>query len=556
MTWWPAFLSRRPRRWVLLVRSGGVRLFQGRAVRGARGSGAGRGAPGPPVRDFPADEAGGAEFGRFLARAAPPPIHVLVDVIEEDFHREAVPHVFGRSRRAVLAARSARWFRDTPFVSVRREGRTKTGRRDDLVRFSAVVRPDRIAPWLDVLRKHDAPIAGIHSLPVLSACLLPPVGAGAGEVLLVTPSGERELRQTFFEDGRLILSRMASLPPDGGPGHRVRSIAAEIERFRDHLERSRRFPEGLKVRLIGEQPLLAELREAMGEDLGRMEGGFVEVREVGRRLGLRLPGRAADGGAPVNGEAADRLFAGLILRRPPPNDYAPAAALAAYRTRCAARWLAAAGAAFLVGGAAWGGLAWNHSFHLAAAAETLGRGASDYERRRLRERLPESKAAPGDVRLAVETAQGLGARRGRALPVFRAVSGVLAGFPDLRLQALEWYEVSDRDKWPEPPGGAPDDPSGGAADEASNGGAPFRSVPWERFRILHLRGRLDPFDGHYRSAADEVFRFAEALDAAPRLSRVEVLEAPRDPGGAGYRGPRAAGFEIKAILDVREDRDA
>ena len=547
MTWWPAFLSRRPGRWVLLVRSGGVRAFRGRGGRGNRG------APGPPVRDFPSDEAGRAELGRLLARAAPPAVHVLVDVIEEDFHREAVPHVFGRSRRAVLAARGARWFRDTPFVSIRREGRTKEGRRDDLVRFSAVVRPERIAPWIDVLREHDAPIAGVHSLPVLSARLLPPVGADAGETLLVTPSGDRELRQTFFEDGRLILSRMAPLPPaDGGPGHRVRGIAAEIGRFRDHLERSRAFPEGLKVRLIGEEPLLAELREAMDGGLDRTDVGFVDVREVGRRLGLRLPGRAADGGGPAaNGEAADRLFAGLLLRRPPPNDYAPAATLSVYRTRRAARWLAASGAALLVGGAVWGGFAWSRSLHLAEAAEVLGREALDYERRRLRERLPESKAAPGDVRLAVETARRLDARRGRALPVFRAVSGVLAGFPDLRLQALEWYEVSDRDEWPGADGGPPGEPG-----ESGDHDAPSDGVPWERFRVLHVRGRIEPFDGHYRSAADEVFRFAEALEAAPRLSRVEVLEVPQDPGRARYRGARTAGFEIKALLDVLGDRDA
>ena len=538
---------------MLLVRSGGIRVFRGRSTRGARG--AGRAPGGPPIRGFPADEAGRAEFGRLLARAAPPPIHVLVDVIEEDFHREAVPHVFGRSRRAVLAARSARWFRDTPFVSARREGRTKEGRRDDLVRFSAVVRPERIAPWLDVLREHDAPVAGVHSLPVLSACLLPPAGAGAGEALLVTPSGERELRQTFFEDGRLILSRVAPLPPEDGPGHRAPGIAAEIERFRAHLERSRRFPEGLKVRLIGEEPLLAGLREAMGEGRGGMDVGFVEAREVGRRLGLRLPERAVGGGSLAeNGEAVDRLFADLVLRRPPPNDYAPAAVLAAYRTRCAARGLAAAGAALLMGGAAWGALAWSHSFHLAAAAEASSREARDYEQRRLRERLPESKAAPGDVRLAVETARRLDARRGRALPVFRAVSGVLAGFPDLRLQALEWHEVSDRDKWAGPPGGPSDDLPGGPPGEASDGDAPSGSPSWERFRILRLRGRLEPFDGHYRSAADEVFRFAEALDAAPRLGRVEVLEVPQDPGRTGsYRGPRTAGFEIGALLDLRED---
>lgn len=529
MTWWPEFLSRRPGRWVLLVRSGGVRTLRGPGARGPRER---------PIHDFPAEEAGRVEFGRMLARAAPPPVHVLVDVIEEDFHREAVPHVLGRARRAVLAARGARRFRDTPFVSARREGRTKEGRRDDRVLFSAVVRPDRIAPWLDLLREREVPIAGVHSLPILSARLLPPAGAGAGAALLVTPSGERELRQTFFEDGRLIQSRVAPLPPAGAPEHRARGIAAEIERFRHHLERSRRFPEGLKVRLIGDERPVAELREAIGEGFGGTAGTFVDVREVARRLGLRRSGRTRGaGGPPALGDATDRLFAELVLRRPPPNHYAPAPVLAIYRTRRAAGWLAVAGAVLAVGGAAWGGLAWSRSLHLAASAEALGHEAFAYEHRRLRERLPETEAGPDDVRLAVETARRLDARRGRALPVFQALSGAIAGFPDLRLQALEWFEVSDRDKWTHSPDG----------DAGSGSGS------WERFRIVHLRGRLERFDGHYRSAADEVFRFAEALEAAPRLSRIEVLEVPQDRGGSGYRGPRTAGFEIKAVLEVLPD---
>ena len=247
MKWLPAFLSSKHGRWVLVVRSGGVRLF-----RGARR------APGL-IRDFAADESGYAELGRYLEHTAAPPIHLLVDVIEEDFRRETVPHVFGRTRQGVLATRRARLFHGTPYVSTRREGRAPEGRRDDRILFSAIVRPERIEPWLDVLREHEAPVAGIHSLPITSARLLPLLGANAGQVLLVTESGERDLRQTFFEDGRLALSRLAPLPP-GKSGDRARGIVAEVERFLHHLDRSGHSTEGLKIRFVGGAHLLAAMR--------------------------------------------------------------------------------------------------------------------------------------------------------------------------------------------------------------------------------------------------------------------------------------------------------
>ena len=517
MKWLPAFLSSKHGRWVLVVRSGGVRLFRGS-----------RRAPGL-IRDFAADESGYAELGRYLEHTAAPPIHLLVDVIEEDFRRETVPHVFGRTRQGVLATRRARLFHGTPYVSTRREGRAPEGRRDDRILFSAIVRPERIEPWLDVLREHEAPVAGIHSLPITSARLLPLLGANAGQVLLVTESGERDLRQTFFEDGRLALSRLAPLPP-GKSGERARCIVAEVERFLHHLDRSGHSTEGLKIRFVGGAHLLAAMRAL--EIGGELAEGLVDTATVERRLGhrCRAGNNESDGGSDGG---CDRMFARLALSRRPPNHYAPAAALAIHRSKQAARALKAAGIAMLLAGAAWSGSVWHRSSELAAAAEVLDREAHGYEVRYRAERLPESKVAARDVRLAVETARRLDTNRVRALPILRTISEALSGFPDLQLESLEWFEISDRDGWPDPR-----DPD----------------TPRERFRVVHLRGRIEPFNGHYRAAADEVFRFADGLEVVPRLSEVEVTDLPLNPGGGGgYQHRQKAGFEMRMVLDVRAE---
>ena len=518
MRWSPAFPCRRSERWVLVVRAGGAGLFRGtrRAVRA--------------VADFTADEAGYAELRRNVERAAPRPIHVLVDLVEEDFRHETAPHVHGLARRSILETRSARLFPGTPFVSARREGRMPDGRRDDRILFSAIVRPERVEPWLDALREHA--VAGIHSLPMVSAGLLPFLGAGSGPVLLVTESGDRDLRQTCFENGRLTLSRLATLPP-GGPAERARHVVMEVERLVHHLGRSEHSTEGLGFRLVAGAALLAALRDSELPD--ELAEGLVDTAAVERRLGGRSRPRTADRDRDSKGgskDGSDRMFAHLALNRPLPNHYATAPVLAVHRTKQAGRALGTAGVAMLLAGAALGGAAWHRSGELAVATEALEREASGIEARYRAERLPASEVGPDDLRVVVEAAERIDAGRIGALPILRTASEALAGFPDLEIGSLEWFEISDRDGWPSPP-----------AEEA----------PRERFRVVHLRGRVEPFTGHYRAAADEVFRFVERLEATPGLSGVDVIDLPRDGDDGNRRRRPNAGFELRMVVDARDD---
>ena len=223
------------------------------------------------------------------------------------------------------------------------------------------------------------------------------------------------------------------------------------------------------------------------------------------------------------------MFAYLALDRRPPNHYAPAAVLAVHRTKQAGRALKAAGLAVLLGGAAWSAAAWHRAEDLAAAAKAHAREAAGIEARYRAERRPASKVGSDDLRLAVETAERLGEHRLGALPVLRTISEALGGFPDLEIESLEWFEISEREGWP---------------------GPPREDAPRERFRVVHLRGRVEPFTGHYRAATDEVFRFADGLEAMPRLSGVDVTDLPHDQHGGDRRRPPEAGFEIRMVLDA------
>ena len=185
----------------------------------------------------------------------------------------------------------------------------------------------------------------------------------------------------------------------------------------------------------------------------------------------------------------------------------------------------------LLAGAALGGATWHRGGELAAATEALEREAFGIEARYRAERLPASEVGPDDLRVVVEAAERIDADRIGALPILRTVSEALAEFPDLEVGSLEWFEISDRDGWPSPP-----------AEDA----------PRARFRVVHLRGWVDPFTGHYRAAADEVFRFVDKLEAMPGLSGVDVTDLPRDGGDGNRRHRPDASFELRMVVDARD----
>ncbi|WP_156013234.1 hypothetical protein [Thioalkalivibrio sp. HK1] len=287
-------LTRREKAQVLIVRAEGAYLYPpaqdpsskdpstGSGDRSERSMAKGR------VLHFDATEEGFAALRSHLllgeARGrAEYPIRLLVDLVEEDFRLENVPHVIGRSRRSVQDLRGRRLFPGASHIHVLRRGRAdppdgeagrnRSGRRDDIVLFSAIVRPEYLDPWLDLLRECDIPLVGVTSLPLASETLLRLPGfidllrsgeresssssspsdgekpsssvpskssdALAQRMLLVSESGRFALRQSFFKKGRLVMSRLAVLP-EGDAWLRGRRAMEEIERFCRHLERSER----------------------------------------------------------------------------------------------------------------------------------------------------------------------------------------------------------------------------------------------------------------------------------------------------------------------------
>lgn len=483
-----------------------------------------------------ASEEGVAVFARYLEESPEITTYLMADMVEEEFRLEQVPHAYGRDRRALLERRKARLFRGTPYVYAELQGREDSGRRDDRVLLTAITNPEILAPWLRLFEQYRVPLAGIYSLPVLSRGLLPCIDCARGDVLLISLHSASGLRQSFFQDGRLKLSRLAKLPRYGtmpfGP-----YIVAEIDRFRRYLT-SLRLPSrdgSTEVVLLAHGEVLLDLAEHC-RDSEVLRHRLLDVAEVARVLGLS---------GVLTTPFSDLLFAHLLLATRPQNQYATVADTRyarMYQTRNA---LVLSSVLMLFGSAVFSGFNFIEGVALKQESLDAGQKADFYQARFevAREGLPATVVEPDEIRTGVLAAKTLDAHAASPRQSFEVVSRVLDRAPDLHVDRIDWRSAFD-----------PDAP---LTESDSAGAQEARAHPAVGvFQIARITGRVKPFSGDYRAALALVTAFAEALRIDPRVAEVKIESQPIDVSSeAAVQGealrsaaPHDAGFSVRVVL--------
>jgi len=462
--------------------------------------------------EFIADEQGLTDFSQYLQHYPTESVAVLVDMVEEDFREESIPHVFGGDRQAVVSTRLNRIFRDATYSHTLFQGRESQGRRDDRVLFTALIRPDLLAPWMGQLSKHKTPLAGIYSLPLISGDLCKQLKIDRHYVLLVSLQSSGGLRQTYFHDGQLRVSRLAVLP-DPSPEKYTAVLLAEIERFRRYLNSLRLLPsdEALDVYILGSERVREEV-ERHSQTSITAQHHVLSLREVARKLGIR---------GDYNSRFSDNIFAHLLARKTPANQYAPESQTRYFRMHKLRRGMLAASILILIAGLGWS--AANVVDGLSAMQDTksLREQAKFYQTRydRARSRLPQTPAGTRVMQHVVEAAQELRLYRTSPLDTMSVLSVGLDAFPQIQLDEINWH-TQIRGK-----GTSNTDNLNGTQETAliADGTA------WLQQQAL-IRAHIKPFDGDYRKALDTVRQFAQFLRQVPGVEQVQVESLPLDIG--------------------------
>ena len=490
---------------------------------------------------FEADEAGRGRFSAYLAEEPPVPVRVLVDLVEEEFREDSVPRVFGPDRRALIEARRRRLFGDPTWGASLGQGRSGAGGREEGMLFTALTRPERLTPWLDAIARHRVPLAGVHSLPLLTERLLHWMpAADASHLLVVTWQRAGGLRQTFFVEGRIKLSRLA-VPPRLAEGERAAWLLGEVEHLRRYLARGGLLSaaDALDACVVAEPGLESALLRLSPAGTGT-RCRVVPLPALARRLGVEDSGELL---------WPEPLFVALLARYSPGHQYAPASAIADYalhrlRGGVRAASLLVAGIGVLGAGAGLAG-----GIEAALFAESLAAQTALYRQRydEARERLPQTPLALPALQLAVDSAEELHAARTSPEAALAALSLCLDRHAGIRIEGIDWNAEAHTGAMRT---------SGSSPPLSAGSGAPPGGVPAEGgLQSVEIRGRVAPFDGNFRRALEQVGGFADSLRDLPDVLEVEMLSLPLDVGsGASLRGDagaRAAAAEAPFALRFR-----
>lgn len=423
-----------------------------------------------PSQFFSNDANGRERFSAWLGKTRHP-AYMLVDVIEEDFRMEVVPHLVGSARRDLLARKFEQYYRNTPFRQASLLQRQKEGRRDDEMLFSALTNPQRITPWLDILLVNRIPLAGIYSLPNISAPLIKDIPSD--HVLLLTWEKDAGLRQTYFNAKRLHFSRLI---PVNDSSTFSESVSTETPRTQQYLKSLSLPPPGetLDVYIIchtKDRPGLQSHLEANSE----LRYTFLDIHEVGKRFKTRDQYADSD---------ATPLLLHLLAAHPPSAQYANSE-----HTHFSWLWqlrriLFVLAAMITLGGAVWSGLSFWQGEEFAKETDPLLSQKESFhlQTQQIQSSFATNTVPAADMKTAVLLSRQLTNYSQSPDTVLRDLTIVLNNFANVEVNKVSWK-----------------------ASAADAGTSPYPA------QVITLDGSLTGFGSNYRTALDYLDRFQQAL---------------------------------------------
>ena len=511
-------------------------------------------------REFAVSGAGVSEFENHAHRMAAHPTHFFVDLADEDFRLDTIPHVGAGDRGAILARKLTQIFRNTPFRHAQMQGREAEGRRDDRVLYTAITNPEVLKPWLEVLERFEVPLEGVYSAAVFSSVLLEELDLEFPHTLLVTFTPGEAMRQTYFKGGEIKFSRLTPLDLSEGQGLGA-FVAEETMRTWQYLDSLRHF--GPEDRLEACVLIHANDRAAVQpelRDFAQLQYRVLDIEQASMKLALKPP--------PLD-STAEEVLVHLYLIHPSPNHFALPEARRHGLFRRARLGLQQASAAILAAGLIWGG--W-HVFGAMKGADAEARveqqlAAVQREHDEIVRSTPSLGVGGSTMRDTVAFYNAW-IKSFPALPDFLApLSGVLAKHPGVRITQLAWIATDDAKATPalSSPTASRQAPPVKTLAKTSDAPPPTPNTDPAasafaagRYEVALLEATMSvPADG-FRTAIGQAQGLAEELGRLPRTT-ADVVESPLDLRSSlqmqgKLEGSQPATMETRFVLRVVRDR--
>ena len=444
------------------------------------------------------------DFASFL-QTAKCPAYLLTDLIAEAFRHETVPHLFGSNRSALMRRKFDQFYRGTPFHQATLLERQKTGRRDDDILFSALTNPALITPWLNIMLAQQIPLAGIYSVPQISAPLVK--DHPANYLLLISWEKAAGLRQTYFSHHRLQISRLTPIHAELTFHN---AVINEVARTYQYLKSLSLLPLGqtLDVRILCHRSDRAKLATKELPTDADIRYEFADLAEIAAQFKINYHFPDSD---------ASQIFLHQLAAHPPQTHYANASHTHYFTLWNLKRALNLGSAALLAVMLLWSAARlWQSGSNGTEAAHLTDQAQQTLnEAKKITLTFPNTYAPAADMKTGVSVMRKLELYFPPPLEILRPVSTTLDRHPQIELDELSW-QISATEP------------------VASN---TLADVPAQ---VISLKGHLVNFANDYRSALNYLEHFQQGLIA--QGYQVTVLSKPLDVSPSG------------SIADQRETR--
>ncbi|MCG6938803.1 MAG: bifunctional adenosylcobinamide kinase/adenosylcobinamide-phosphate guanylyltransferase [Gammaproteobacteria bacterium] len=457
---------------------------------------------------FEPTETGLSQFRGYLLQTENIISQFLVDVIEEDFRNEKIPHVSSKDRSSVVARLVDRYYRSSQdYCYSEIIGREKSGRKDDVVLLGAMTNPQLIQPWLTILDECGTALSGIWTLPIISKKLLKTIKSSSGVVLLVSQQVSSNIRQTLFRDGKLISSRQSIINQEitdiSGIGKRA---APEVDRTIDFLRAQNLIDanEVIHLHILGSDEQILSLQNSFKSNDHQIVN-IHSIAELHSKLGLIDAGE----------KFSDGIFSWLCLNQSVASThYGPRQSFRRYHNKLAAMALYAASLLVVI----FGVLVIESNISSAMEYEksiTLLKQQEKNYKELYQKKFKEFEEVFQNASLmnsAVSLAERI-KRNGMTSPLdfLITLSNILSqpGVGKVYIDKIEWQAININER-------------NNKEDQANF----TAKLPVKHGALI--TGRIVESENNYRESGDRIQAISNYLKTNPRIESVETLKLPVD----------------------------
>lgn len=473
---------------------------------------------------FDKDDNGKLQFERYLIETELLPTHILVDVLEEEFRIDSIPHVMGGDRQTLIDRKLDRLFRDSAYSHAIVQQRDKAGRKDDQVLLMSLPNKELLAPWLQLLQKYKVPVTGISSIVLPLQQILKDIAGDKERGLLVSLQSISGLRQSFFLNNEIKMSRLSRMPRYNLNKY-ADKISEEVDKVIRYLNSLRMlsFDNPLDVYFLVNAELKQKLN-SMVSNSSQVKYHFIDInKDVEQEQCLPH-------------SFSDRLITKKSFEKTPECCYASKSDKRYQRMRTIKNTLYASSTLLFLLSILLGSVFVIDALKLNNDTLIKTKQADVYRKQYqiAKEDLPETPVNAYNMEAAVKLASELNDAKSSPMSMLSFLGSSLLDFPSIKLNSIKWEIDSIEQDTQDIP----------QEDESSV------------YQIATINAKLEPFNGNYREAIVTVHEYAEELLSNEKIYDVNIIDMPLDissntnlQGGSVQQNSEAV-FSLQAIVKI------